>query len=96
MVVNSLEQLRQEIDRLDREIIALLAERGGYVKQAVRFKSSVSEVEAPQRVEQVIGRIRRIADENGLSPEVAEATYRAMITAFVALERAQFESRNRD
>ncbi|MDP9031075.1 MAG: chorismate mutase, partial [Pseudomonadota bacterium] len=40
MAVNctSLEQVRENIDRLDRQIVALLAERGGFVSQAARFK----------------------------------------------------------
>ena len=40
MAVNcdSLEQVREKIDGLDRQIVGLIAERGAYVSQAARFK----------------------------------------------------------
>ncbi|MCF4993658.1 chorismate mutase, partial [Pseudomonas gessardii] len=50
----SLEHVRENIDRLDRQIVALLAERGSFVSQAARFKKDSDGVKAPQRVEQVI------------------------------------------
>jgi hypothetical protein len=34
----------------------------------------------------VIAGVRTIAADNGLSPDMAEATYRAMISAFIAIE----------
>ena len=38
VICMSLEEVRTNIDRIDREIVVLLAERGGYVQQAVKFK----------------------------------------------------------
>lgn len=35
---SSIEQAREQIDRLDQSIVHLLAERGAYVRQAARFK----------------------------------------------------------
>ena len=53
MVVNcdSLEQVREKIDGLDRQIVGLIAERGAYVSQAARFKKDSDAVRAPKRVE---------------------------------------------
>ena len=85
MVVNctTLEHVRENIDRLDQQIVTLLAERGRYVSQAARFKKDADGVKAPQRVEQVIAKVRGIAVETGASPEVVERVYRAMIAAFI-------------
>jgi isochorismate pyruvate lyase len=60
MAVNcdSLGQVREKIDGLDRQIVGLIAERGAYVSQAARFKKDSDAVRAPQRVEQVIGKVR--------------------------------------
>lgn len=88
MHCNSLVEVRAEIDRVDRLMLALLAERGVYVKQAARFKSSAAEVPAPQRVEQVVAGVTGLALELGADPAVAEATWRAMIAAFVQSELA--------
>ncbi len=51
--VRSLDEVRDNIDRLDRAIIALMAERGRFVQQAARFKVSRSDVEAPKRWRQI-------------------------------------------
>jgi len=92
MQCNSLDQARGEIDRVDRQMLALLAERGGWVKQAARFKRSAAEVPAPKRVEQVIAKVTGLAREIGADPAVAEATWRAMIAAFIRHELAEHEA----
>jgi isochorismate pyruvate lyase len=90
----SLEEVRANIDRLDREIIRLISERAGFVNQAIRFKTTSAEVEAPKRVEQVIEKVRLLATENGLEPRVAETVYRAMIGAFIQIEHDALAERD--
>jgi isochorismate pyruvate lyase len=84
----TLGEVRVNIDRIDREIVRAMAERSKYVHEAARFKRSAAEVEAPQRVEQVVEKAKALAAQDGLPPEVAEATYRAMIKAFTEYERS--------
>ena len=86
-----LDDVRAEIDRLDRQIVALLAERAGYVRQAARFKPAREDVPAPQRVEAVIGKVRALAAEAGLDPALVERVYRAMIAAFIEAELREHE-----
>jgi len=86
---DSLEMVRVEIDRVDRMMLTLLAERGVYVKQAARFKTRAADVPAPKRVDQVIAKARGLAVELGADPAVAEATWRAMIAAFIQSELAE-------
>ncbi len=86
---NSLEEVRSNIDTIDRKIVALLAERGGFVMQAARFKKSTDDVKAPQRVEQVISKVRTLAHDCGANPDVVEAVYRSMISAFINAELAE-------
>ncbi len=84
----TLEEVRNNIDRLDQQIVTLLAERGRYVSQAARFKKDTDGVKAPQRVEQVIAKVRDLAQTVGANPEVTEQVYRAMIEAFIQQELA--------
>jgi len=88
---HSLDEVRSQIDRLDREIVALLAERGEYVRQAARFKKTKADVAAPARVEQVIGKVRSLAGERGADPELVERVYRAMIAAFIEAEQKEHD-----
>lgn len=92
----SLEQVRECIDRIDRQLVALLAERGGYVKQAARFKNTTADVKAPQRVEQVIAKVKSLASDLGASPLVTEQVYRAMIAAFIEAELAEHAALRKD
>ena len=49
----SLADVRVHIDRIDRQIVALMAERGQYVAEAGRFKADPAAVSAPARVEAI-------------------------------------------
>lgn len=80
---SSIEEVRTNIDRIDRQIVTLLAERGGYVQQAARFKKTTDEVKAPQRVEQVIAKVTALSQELGANTSVTEQVYRAMISGFI-------------
>lgn len=84
----TLDEVREAIDGLDKELIELLARRQKLVRQAglLKPKNDVQAVSAPERVTQVIASRRAYAQKVGLSPEVAEAVWRSMIDAFIKLE----------
>jgi isochorismate pyruvate lyase len=92
----SLSEVRGNIDRIDRQIIALMAERGRYVAEAGRFKANPAAVSDPARVDAIIAKVRGLAREDGLAEDVAERAYRAMIAAFEDFEREEWTKRNAD
>ena len=79
----SIEEVRQRIDKIDRDLVTLLAQRGHLVTQAAAFKKTTDDVRAPARVEQVIEKVRAMANQAGASADVVEQVYRAMISAFI-------------
>ena len=87
-MTTTLPEIRAAIDDLDREIVTLIARRQAWVVQAGELKRGAGDdaVRAPARVEGVVARVRALAAEAGASPAVVEATYRAMIAEFIALE----------
>lgn len=91
MTCNSLGEVRENIDRIDNEIIKLIAERGGYVKQAAAFKKSESAVRDNSRVEAVIKNARSKAENYGADPDLIEAVYRVMISKFIGSEMNEFK-----
>lgn len=91
MKCNSLEEVRSNIDRIDNEIIKLVAERTDYVKQASLFKKSEDGVKAPKRVEAVIQKVREKAAEYGADSDMVEVLYREMISRFVSMEMDEFK-----
>lgn len=76
MLPQTLTEVRQAIDGLDAELIALLARRQALVEQAGRLKlrGDAQAVAAPDRGAQVIA-ARREQTAAGLSPDVAEAVW---------------------
>lgn len=88
---HSLDEVRSNIDRIDKELIRLISERSTFVNQAAQFKKTESEVEAPKRVEQVITKVRDLAQKENLDPDIAESIYREMITAFIQQEKSKLK-----
>ena len=86
----TMDEVRSHIDALDTRIVALLAERSGYVAQAARIKPSADLIFDHDRIEFIVARVREMATTQGAPEAVAEATYRAMITAFIAFEHGEF------
>lgn len=92
MKCNSLEEVRSNIDRIDSEIIKLIAERGTYVAQAAAFKKDETGVKDTRRVEKVIEKVRGRAADFGADPDMVEALYREMIARFVQMEMNHFNA----
>jgi isochorismate pyruvate lyase len=93
-----LSDVRTEIDRLDKALVALIAERFGYVERAWQIKLQArQEANVPWRNQQVIDRVRAEAERHGLPPDLCEALWRQMIGWFIQYEeeklRADLEKR---
>ncbi len=83
---SSLQEVRAEIDRIDRAIISLIGERAGYVHAAARFKSAEAEVAAPERQAAMWIARRQWAEEADLDPDVIEKLYRDLVAYFIVRE----------
>lgn len=82
----TIDEVRSEIDRIDRVIVSLLAERHAYVHSIMRFKQNEADVHAPRRQAQVIALRRQWAEAENLDPDLIETLYRTLIEHFVAEE----------
>ena len=65
----TLAQVRDNIDRIDHAIVALMAERGKYVAEAGRFKPDPAAVSAPARVDAIIAKVRADARSSRPRPD---------------------------
>lgn len=93
MECKSLEEVRSNIDAIDKQIVKLIAERSNFVKQASKFKKDSHEVKAPSRVEAIIHKVRGLADEYGANADLVETLYRQMIAGFINMEMDDFKNR---
>jgi isochorismate pyruvate lyase len=90
----NMEQVREEIDRVDRALVDLIGERFTYVDRAWQFKRSPAEARVAWRIQQVIDKVRARAGEQGLPPELAEALWRQMIGWFIQYEEEKLRAQN--
>lgn len=79
-------EVREEIDRLDRILVMLLAERQGYIEAAGRIKPRADEVRLEWRIEDVVAKVLAEADKQGLSKRIAEPVWRELIDRCIAHE----------
>jgi isochorismate pyruvate lyase len=90
----SLAEVREAIDILDRELLALLGRRAGYVHAAARFKTDAISVRAPDRVQAMLAQRRTWADEEGLAPEVVAQFFTLLIDYFTRREQRVVDARS--
>ncbi|MCB4747881.1 MAG: chorismate mutase [Sulfurovum sp.] len=88
----TLEEARKKIDEVDEEIVKLIARRNNYIKQIARFKTSVEEVKAEERINDVINRVRHQAIDLNLSPNLINDLYVRMIDAMVESEISELSN----
>jgi len=82
-----LSDLRAEIDALDAELVKLLAARARVVERVAAVKAAEAlPALIPERVEEVVARVKELAVSEGVDPALAESVWRAMIAWFVAFE----------
>lgn len=84
--------VRGQIDRIDVEIVDLIAERFGYVERAWQLKSNPDEALVPWRIQQVIDKVKARAEEKEFPPHLAEALWRQMIGWFVQYEEERLRA----
>lgn len=95
MQCKNLEEVRTNIDRIDNEIIKLIAERETYVIQASNFKKNEEGVKDTSRVEKVIQKVREKAALYGANQDMVEVLYREMISRFISIEIEEFQDKKK-
>jgi isochorismate pyruvate lyase len=79
--------LRAQIDRLDAELVQMLADRAGYIDRAIELKQANGwPARIPERVEEVVMNAREHAARTGLDPELIETLWRQLVDWSIARE----------
>ncbi|QLQ14258.1 MAG: chorismate mutase [Brevundimonas sp.] len=87
----SMAEVREGVDALDRALVILLAERQRYMDAAARIKPSRSVVHDEARIEDVVAKVLAAAGPVGLSPAIAEPVWRTLIDRCIAHEFAVWD-----
>lgn len=84
--------VRYEIDRLDRLLVEIIAERQSFMNAAARIKGARASVHDRERIEDVVAKVKAAAEAVGLSPAIAEPVWRKMIERCIAYEFESFDA----
>jgi len=84
----TLDDLRQDIDRVDEVLVRLLNERARCACEVGKLKKELGvEVYQPEREKQVIEHVRGIASEGPLGPDAIARLFERIIDEARSLER---------
>jgi isochorismate pyruvate lyase len=89
---NTLQEVREEIDKIDEQLVELISKRTHLVSQAVKFKNSVEEVKADDRINAIMQRVRKLAIEKNINPNIISELFTVMINDMVETEIAEFRN----
>ena len=87
----TLEEVRKEVDKIDEELVKLIAKRSKYVKQAAKFKESVEEIKSDERIDDVLNHVRHLAAILGISPNLVADIFKILIDKMVEMEIEEFK-----
>ena len=82
----NMSEVREEIDRVDREIVPLLLERLEYIKQAGHIKQDRDTVRDEWRIEDVVSKAKATARAIGGNTGYIDDIYRHLIEWSIAHE----------
>ncbi|MBX9896953.1 MAG: chorismate mutase [Qipengyuania sp.] len=88
-------EVRTGVDATDRELMALIDRRFGYMRTAARIKPDRGTVRDEARKAQVIANARGDARARGLPAEELAAIWDRLVEVSIAYELAEWDSRNR-
>ena len=84
--------VRYEIDRIDRLLVEILAERQSFMDAAARIKPDRGVVRDNARIEDIIVKIKSECEKHGLSPAIAEPVWRTLIDRCIAYEFRSYDA----
>lgn len=89
---NSLQDVRDEIDKIDEKLVELISQRSHLIRQAAAFKESVDEVKAEDRIDDIMQRVRTKAIALDINPNMISELFTIMIDEMVETEIAEFRN----
>lgn len=90
----SLGEVRSEIDRLDRSLIATISQRQEYVYAAAGFKRNEEQVSARERQRSMLAARRQWAEAEGVDPDLIESLFRKLVDHFIRAEMSILSEKN--
>jgi isochorismate pyruvate lyase len=87
------EDVRREIDRIDRILIDFLVERFGYIQRMAEIKQDPEEARSAARVNDVLDKVTSLAHQRGLDVDLTRELWTALMDWNIEWERQAIAAR---
>lgn len=92
----NIEEIRNEIDGLDQQILALFGKRMEYVKEIVKFKNDADGIVAMERQLEVFQKRKEWATKHGLDPELFGDIFEKLVNWNIQKELELFSNQEKE
>ncbi|EKA9435716.1 isochorismate lyase [Citrobacter freundii] len=86
-----MDDIRAEIDLIDRAVVNLIGKRYQYVLSAAKFKTSATAVRAPERFKAMLEKRREWAEQDGLNADAIEQLFSNLVNHFIEEEMQRWK-----
>lgn len=87
----TMRDVRAGVDQVDRELVAILARRFGYMDAAARIKPDRESVRDEARKAEVLDNVAREAEAAGLEPARLRAVWNELVEQSIAYEVVRWD-----
>ena len=87
------EDVRREIDRIDRILVDLLVQRFGYIQRMAEIKQDPEEARSEARVSDVLDKVSALAEQHGLDVDLARDLWTTLMDWNIEWERQAIAAR---
>ena len=88
---NSIQNIRDEIDKIDLKIIDLISERKDLVDEVVKLKKR-DQIVDQQRIDFILDKLNGEAKKRGIPEKLVEEIWNIMIKTFIEYETKIYDS----
>ena len=88
---NSIQDIRDEIDKIDLEIIDLISDRKDLVDEVVKLKKK-DQIVDQERIDFILNKLNDEAKKRGIPEQLVEKIWSIMIKTFIEYETKVYDS----
>ncbi len=88
-----LNNLRNQLDKLDNSFIKLIKKRTNLVNQVLKLKDYKSQIIDKKRIKIILNRIKKKSTKNKIDPKVTNRIWKNMIWSYIDYEKRNFKKK---
>lgn len=91
-----IEEVRNMIDKVDKQLVPLLVERINLAMEVIKYKSTEEEVHGKDRVQIVLDKVEKLAQKSGCHEKKVAKIYESIIKELTNLQLEIFYKNHPD